>query len=175
MVAPGDLAREKHLKTFRAEIQAATASGDRSRIETLLDRPKQLGLDAEDAALECEHLAGLLAAADVSLLPSLENDTTRDIVPMKVYEYLAAGKPVVASRLPGLLAEFGQDGGIVYGEHPVDVLTRAVELRCRPAEARLLGMMGRRMAEQNADWEKTTDCFEGLLRRAVEEMAKGTG
>lgn len=120
-------------------------------------------------------IPGLLAAADVCLLPSLENDTTRDIVPMKVYEYLAAGKPVVASRLPGLLAEFGQDGGIVYGEHPVDVLTRAVELRCRPAEARLLGMMGRRMAEQNADWEKTTDCFEGLLRRAVEEMAKGTG
>lgn len=121
------------------------------------------------------EIPGLLAAADVCLLPSLENDTTRDIVPMKVYEYLAAGKPVVASRLPGLLAEFGHEGGIAYGENPVDVLTRAVELRSRPAEARQLGMAGRRMAEQNADWERTTDCFEGLLRRAAEEMAEGGG
>jgi len=44
VVAPGELAREKHLKTFRAEIQDAAASGDRSRIQALFDRPKQLGL-----------------------------------------------------------------------------------------------------------------------------------
>lgn len=65
VVAPGESARERQLKTFRAEIQTAAASGDRLRIETLLDRPKQLGLAEEDAALECEHLAGLLAAADL--------------------------------------------------------------------------------------------------------------
>ncbi len=88
MVAPGDLAREKHLKTFRAEIQAAAASGDRSRIETLLDRPKQLGLDAEDVALECEHLAGLLAAADLR-------------------ERLARGEPleVIPTRHPAITGE----------------------------------------------------------------------
>ena len=110
-----------------------------------------------------DRIPGLVAAADVCLLPSLENDTTRDIVPMKVYEYLAAGKPVVASRLPGLLAEFGQEGGILYGDGPVDVVRRAVALAKEPAEVERLGAAGRRAAEENADWENTTERFEEIL------------
>ncbi|HUW13268.1 MAG TPA: glycosyltransferase family 4 protein [Anaerolineae bacterium] len=105
----------------------------------------------------------LLAAADVCLLPSLENTTTREIVPMKVYEYLAAGKPLVASRLPGLVAEFGDRSGIVYADHPVDALHKAVALTGHPEQVRQLAAEGRRTAERNADWEKTTDRFEQLL------------
>ncbi|MBP1636754.1 MAG: hypothetical protein H6Q10_3328 [Acidobacteria bacterium] len=65
VIAPGDVSRERHVKTFRAEIEAAAAAADRARLEALLERPKQLGLADEDAELECEHLAGLLAAADL--------------------------------------------------------------------------------------------------------------
>jgi glycosyltransferase involved in cell wall biosynthesis len=102
-------------------------------------------------------------------LPSLENNTTREIVPMKVYEYLAAGKPVVASRLPGIVAEFGEESGIVYAERPVDALHRALHLAGRPDEVARLARAGRRTAEQNADWEKTTDQFERVLMSAVAE------
>jgi glycosyltransferase involved in cell wall biosynthesis len=109
------------------------------------------------------EVPGLLAAADVCLLPSLENSTTREIVPMKVYEYLAAGKPVVAARLPGLLAEFGEDNGILYVDHPLDALRRAIGLRSDTDRVREMGAAGRRFAEQNADWEKTTQAFEELL------------
>jgi len=65
VVAPGDAARDRHLTTFRAEIDAAATSGDRVRLEALQDRPAQLGLTDEDAALECEHVTGLLAALDL--------------------------------------------------------------------------------------------------------------
>jgi glycosyltransferase involved in cell wall biosynthesis len=119
------------------------------------------------------EVPSLLAAADVCLLPSVENPTTRDIVPMKVYEYLAAGKPVVASRLPGLLAEFGMDNGILYGNDPVDVLKRAQELKGFPKEAHLTGAAGRRFAEQNADWDKTAEVFEQLLSAIVQDQKKG--
>jgi len=49
-----------------------------------------------------EQLPGVLAAADAGLIPYARNPLTESIFPMKVYEYLAAGLPVVATPLPAL-------------------------------------------------------------------------
>jgi glycosyltransferase involved in cell wall biosynthesis len=43
-----------------------------------------------------------VAGADVCLIPYRHNRYTASVFPMKVYEYLAAGRPVVSSRLPAL-------------------------------------------------------------------------
>ena len=48
-----------------------------------------------------------LSAFDVAILPFEVNDITVSVDPLKVYEYMAAGKPVVASRLPALRAHAG--------------------------------------------------------------------
>lgn len=120
-----------------------------------------------------EAIPGLVAAADVCLLPSLFNDTTRDIVPMKVYEYLAAGKPVVASALPGLQAEFGDESGILYADGPAAVLQQALALANAPAQVEALGKVARNNAEQNADWEKTTDQLAQILTNLVTGERKG--
>jgi glycosyltransferase involved in cell wall biosynthesis len=47
-------------------------------------------------------LPGYVAAFDVALIPYVANDYTRNCFPLKLYEYLAAGKPVIASGLPEL-------------------------------------------------------------------------
>ena len=47
-------------------------------------------------------LPGYLAHADVALLPLQLNDYTRHMYPMKFFEYLAAGRPVVATAIPSL-------------------------------------------------------------------------
>jgi glycosyltransferase involved in cell wall biosynthesis len=49
-----------------------------------------------------EQLPAVLRAADVGLIPYARNELTSSIFPMKVYEYLAAGLPVVATALPAL-------------------------------------------------------------------------
>jgi glycosyltransferase involved in cell wall biosynthesis len=49
-----------------------------------------------------EALPGVLRGADAALIPYSLNELTRSIFPMKVYEYLAAGLPVVATPLPSL-------------------------------------------------------------------------
>ena len=48
------------------------------------------------------QLPSILRGADVGLIPYLRNRLTASIFPMKVYEYLAAGLPVVATPLPAL-------------------------------------------------------------------------
>lgn len=53
-----------------------------------------------------DSLPAFLQQADVCLLPFAVDDLTSAVDPVKVYEYLAAGKPVVATPLPEL-AKFG--------------------------------------------------------------------
>ncbi len=48
------------------------------------------------------ELPAVLRGADVGLIPYARNELTDSIFPMKVYEYLAAGLPVVATPLPAL-------------------------------------------------------------------------
>jgi len=50
-----------------------------------------------------DELPALLNAADACLVPYLLNELTRYINPLKVYEYLAAGKPIVSTALPEVL------------------------------------------------------------------------
>jgi glycosyltransferase involved in cell wall biosynthesis len=47
-------------------------------------------------------LPGVLRGADAGIIPYASNQLTASIFPMKVYEYLAAGLPVVATELPAL-------------------------------------------------------------------------
>jgi glycosyltransferase involved in cell wall biosynthesis len=49
-----------------------------------------------------ESLPDVLRGADAALIPYSLNELTRSIFPMKVYEYLAAGLPVVSTPLPSL-------------------------------------------------------------------------
>jgi glycosyltransferase involved in cell wall biosynthesis len=49
-----------------------------------------------------EQLPSVLRGADAGLIPYARNALTDSIFPMKVYEYLAAGLPVIATPLPAL-------------------------------------------------------------------------
>lgn len=52
-----------------------------------------------------EELGSYLATFDVCILPYLINDFTRNIFPLKLFEYLASGKPFVSTPIPAC-AEF---------------------------------------------------------------------
>jgi len=52
-----------------------------------------------------ERVPYLMAACDVGLLPYRQNTWTQHIHPLKLYEYLACGLPVVATAIPSLREE----------------------------------------------------------------------
>lgn len=49
-----------------------------------------------------DKLPAYLKGIDVAILPNRLNDYTRSMFPMKFYEFLAAGRPIVATRLAAL-------------------------------------------------------------------------
>jgi glycosyltransferase involved in cell wall biosynthesis len=53
-----------------------------------------------------EQLPAIMADLDVALMPFALNEATRSISPTKTLEYLAAGLPVVSTRVPDVVADY---------------------------------------------------------------------
>src|SRR3712207_976939 len=51
-------------------------------------------------------LPRVMADFDVALMPFALNEATRSISPTKTLEYLAAGLPVVSTRVPDVVADY---------------------------------------------------------------------
>ena len=75
---------------------------EREDTRTALDRLAARANVRWLGAVSYDELPRYVAAFDVALIPYLGNAYTRSCFPLKTYEYLAAGKPVVASGLPEL-------------------------------------------------------------------------
>ena len=103
-----------------------------------------------------------IAASDICILPAHNNRTMRNIVPIKMYEYMASRKPIIATRLPGIVREFGYDNGISYVNKPEDVLELAAEL----AEGSRLESEGIKAWRfvQPCSWDTVVGEFEEKLR-----------
>ena len=113
-----------------------------------------------------EKIPEFISAADICLLPAYPDEKTmQDIVPIKMYEYMAMGKPVITTKLLGIMKEFGNDNGVIYVDKPEDALRRAVEL----VEKKKIvehGLKARRFVE-GYGWEDIVDEFEGVLEEVI--------
>ena len=107
------------------------------------------------------EIPALVMASDICILPALKNRIMMNIVPIKMYEYMAAGKPVIATSLPGLMKEFGTTNGVSYIDRPEEALSIALEL----LKGQKMAEEGRkaRMFVEKSDWMNLTQTFEVLL------------
>ncbi len=106
-----------------------------------------------------------IMAADICILPANRNEIMMNIVPIKMYEYMAAGKPVLATNLPGLMKEFGKTNGVLYAESSDEVLVRVMDL----IETREIGPEGEKAKNfvKSLNWENITDIFQQTLNRGM--------
>jgi len=118
------------------------------------------------------EIAGYIAAADACLLPAHRVPAMEHIVPAKVGEYMELGKPVIATRLPGLVAEFGSVPGLRYIDRPEDAIDRVQELLGDPRggrdAARRLGHTCLEFVRAHDDWDHITKRFRAALSSPVD-------
>jgi glycosyltransferase involved in cell wall biosynthesis len=113
-----------------------------------------------------EKMPEFVAAADICILPAYTDEKTMlDIVPIKVIEYLAGAKPVITTRLPGIMKEFGENSGVVYVDTPDEVLG-AAKLLIGTDQSTSIGLRGLRSVKR-FDWNIITDLFEEKLANLV--------
>lgn len=125
-------------------------------------------LVAELAALPNVHFLGYmpyevlpnyLRGMKVGLLPSKLNEYTRGMFPMKYFEYLAAGLPVVSTRL-AFTENTSQ--GLAIGDGP-EGFVRAIEAQL--AAGRLTMQQSREFVGENTWQSRTRKMLETLLSR----------
>lgn len=110
-----------------------------------------------------------LAMADFCLLPAyIDEEIMQDIVPIKLYEYLAMKKVVIATKLPGIFKEFGEDHGIEYINEAKDVLSLA-QLILDNGNYEKIANSGREFVKDN-DWNVITDNFEKVLLNLINNI-----
>lgn len=72
-----------------------------------------------------QELPTILQAADVLLLPHPDNDYSQS--PMKLFEYMASGVPIVASRLPSICEVLNDENAVLVEAGSADALASGIK------------------------------------------------
>jgi glycosyltransferase involved in cell wall biosynthesis len=129
---------------------------DRRRIQAAID---QAGLRRHVALLgwrESPDLTAYYHHADVGLLPFQDTPHIRVTLANKLFDYMAAGLPVVAVDVPPMRRIVDETGaGILYPPGDIPALARAIiGLLSDPSSRARLGARGRRAAVANYCWRE---------------------
>lgn len=108
-------------------------------------------------------LPAYLAGWDVALLPFARNDATRFISPTKTPEYLAGGKPVVATPIRDVVRPYG-DKGLVRIAATSDEFVAAVDgILSQPAAERSQWLSRVDAMLSGSSWDKTWSHMSDLI------------
>ena len=162
-----------------ADLLAAAALAKRPwKLRIIGDGPERAALEAQAAGLGIEvDFRGAVAPADmpgqlagsaigVAPYPDLGGEQQQYFSPLKVYEYLAAGLPVVASAVGQLPQILGELGTLVPPSDPAALAAAIDALAADPVLRGELGWRGRVQAEEKHSWAGAVDHILDLAGRA---------
>jgi glycosyltransferase involved in cell wall biosynthesis len=140
----------------------------------LLKRVRKLGLAeavSVEPAVPHHEVPALIAQAAVCLAPLAYNDrnVTQGCCPIKVLEYMASGRPLVAANLPVVreLAREDVDALLFTPDDPADLARCVSALLADPALAQRLAASAARRAGDRFSWrqaqKKLLRVYDGLL------------
>jgi glycosyltransferase involved in cell wall biosynthesis len=106
-----------------------------------------------------ETIPGYLAAFDTCLVPFRDNELTRGVNPIKLREYLAAGRPVVSSPLPEVLPY----ADVVELAGSSDEFFPAVQRALAPGYDTAARRQARRRRVADESWDSRAQTIEQLM------------
>jgi len=101
--------------------------------------------------------------ADLCLLSFDINDITREIVPIKIFEYMAMKKPVLSTSLPGIIYEIGKNHGVIYVKNQNDLIRKIGEISQHKEKLAKIGFEGFKFVKNNYEWAKIVDLFIQII------------
>ena len=115
--------------------------------------------------IDYAHLPAYLSLAAIALCPFMINEITREIIPIKILQYLASGLPVISTPLSDVMSHFPQSvSGVIYSKDDgldcfIDTLVHVLH---DPA-FKELGIKGRLYVSEHYSIQATMTQLESIL------------
>ena len=112
-----------------------------------------------------EKLILYYAASNVLLLPMHDNLWTRTRTPLRLYDYLSAGRPIVSTCLPEIAKLIQACGLLAIPGDPDDFAERVLTLIENPDLRKEMGRRGRELVVDRYSWQICTRRLEKVYSR----------
>jgi len=129
-----------------------------------------------------EELMRYLSTADICVDPDPSNPFTDRSTMIKLMEYMALGKPIVAFDLPEHRVTAGEAALYAQANNELDFARQIMSLMDDPAARAALGARGRRRIEERLEWrhqaQHLLEAYRRLCRArstSAEATARGPG
>ncbi len=158
-----------HIRARRPSVRLLMV-GDGEEASALHEQAAQRGLSSGivwTGRVAYSRVPVLIGAMDVCVAPFCAD--RGETSPVKIFDYLACGKPVVAGAIPSVTALFSRSNGVVLVEPDrAELLADAVmAVLDRPDESRRLGLAGRTFVEARFGWEAIARDLRNLAGQTV--------
>lgn len=123
----------------------------------------------ETGWIDYQQVVSYLSASDVLLLPLLDTVANNGIWPSKANDYLAAGRPIVSTRMDVLedLWQRRRPGLLAGNDDPQRFTAAVLALLADPDLRRKLGANARQAAEEEFDWVELAGRLEAFYEKVL--------
>ena len=160
----------------RPDLRFVLVGGEPAQVERERARAAALGIERGVVFVgqrPAEEIPAYLDAADVLVSPRSTGTNT----PLKIYQYLRAGKPIVATRLLTHTQVLDDQVAVLTGVTPEDLAAGIVSVLVDPARGARLGANARALADAKYTYEaylgRTREACAHLSGRATPQVAGG--
>ena len=115
-----------------------------------------------------EMVPTYINASDICVVP--KKPMLSGYSPLKLYEYMACGKPIIATRTKGFeLLEETNSGILINPENPVEFAKSTLMLLENPELMINMGNSGRKYVVANHSWESIAKKVESVCKNLIED------
>jgi len=148
--------RPVRLDVFGSDAEAA------ARIAALAAAEAPDGIHVAPQPTPVEQIPARLAEADLGVVPTLDDEFTEMLLPVKLLEYVHMGLSVVASRLPVIERYFGDDVLLAEPGDPASIAAAIEGIRAEPDLALARAeRASQRLAE--IEWRRQSSGYLALI------------
>jgi lipopolysaccharide/colanic/teichoic acid biosynthesis glycosyltransferase/glycosyltransferase involved in cell wall biosynthesis len=156
-----EMRKAVELAARQLPIKLVIAGWVNSGVKAEFQRDRESRLVEHKGLLDRSQIAELLARARVGLFLMHPTGNKVNALPVKLFEYMAAGLPAVVSDFPYWRKIIGSAGcGLMVDPlNPAAVAEALTWLFRHPAQAAEMGRNGRRAVLEYYNWERESDCL----------------
>lgn len=145
--------------------------GDGSNLEAARQQSVELGISRDvlfTGSVAYKDVPGIISNFDVCILPFARTATSEHALPLKLFEYMACGKPIISTRVKGVIDSVGN---LIYYCDTVDEYVYRLRALVQSGSPDGPLKEGIQLVRERHDWSKISGDIEKMLFKAVEPNA----